>query len=467
MIVLAGVGTSSFMASRTLAAASTTGTKQETSANDGGGSKSGTQSGGGGSGNTRRASTGLTSSSASVTGVPVSRRHRASGPPSSRMRQSHSLNRISELHVVADFSSDDNNNNSSCPSSVASVANGVYHPKPPLPSSGTAAPNVSPHQLLPSSLESDAEGAPFDMLTRYLESLAVVGRNRSRDDSQNSSDGENENPSCSDGGGSSSMSSSSSSRPSSARRHKVNLRVLEQRLNKIQEENNRSADEEEEEEEGEVEDDGGEISDDPSTLPDEGDFHEANARRNSLTREQQQQQQQQEPQQDPKKALIEMYDPKRFAWRIGEDLNEIDDKASIKSCDVSLMRGISGNHGSVSSSNNKDKSNNAATTTASAPVCRKRKPLLRAHSCGSLMSLKERAMLSRNLLDLLQRTAVSKDPSAAAVTAACAADAGVSAASAGSGISDVVTPAAALTLAAAAPLTMLQLQNSSRCCNLC
>ena len=69
-----------------------------------------------------------------------------------------------------------------------------------------------------------------------------------------------------------------------SRRHKVNLRVLEQRLNKIQEEsttttptttNNKSDDnnkeDEEEEEEGEVEDDleTGDLSDDPSTLPED------------------------------------------------------------------------------------------------------------------------------------------------------------------------------------------------------
>ena len=64
----------------------------------------------------------------------------------------------------------------------------------------------------------------------------------------------------------------------------MNLRVLEQRLNKIQEEsttttptttNNKSDDnnkeDEEEEEEGEVEDDleTGDLSDDPSTLPED------------------------------------------------------------------------------------------------------------------------------------------------------------------------------------------------------
>ena len=57
----------------------------------------------------------------------------------------------------------------------------------------------------------------------------------------------------------------------------MNLRVLEQRLNKIQEESTThiksddNKDDEEEEEEGEVEDDleTGDLSDDPSTLPED------------------------------------------------------------------------------------------------------------------------------------------------------------------------------------------------------
>ena len=55
---------------------------------------------------------------------------------------------------------------------MASIVNGVQYPKQP--------------QL---ALENDANGAPFDMLTRYLESISIrsnnnVGTNRSRDDSQ-------------------------------------------------------------------------------------------------------------------------------------------------------------------------------------------------------------------------------------------------------------------------------------------
>ena len=58
-----------------------------------------------------------------------------------------------------------------------------------------------------------------DLLTRYLDSVNRGGQlNRSRDDSLTSSDGEQE-----------------AQQPQ--RRSKVNLRLLEQRLNKIQEEN--------------------------------------------------------------------------------------------------------------------------------------------------------------------------------------------------------------------------------------
>ena len=94
-----------------------------------------------------------------------SRRNRGHLTSTSRVRQSRSLNRISELHVVADFSENE------------------------------------------------------DLLTRYLDSVNRGGQlNRSRDDSLTSSDGEQE-----------------AQQPQ--RRSKVNLRLLEQRLNKIQEEN--------------------------------------------------------------------------------------------------------------------------------------------------------------------------------------------------------------------------------------
>ena len=88
-----------------------------------------------------------------------------------RVRQSRSLNRISELHVVADFS------------------------------------------------ESET-----DLLTRYLDTVNLKGQTRSRDDSLTSSDGEFEGP------------QTTQPQQSQPRRSKVNLRLLEQRLNKIQEE---------------------------------------------------------------------------------------------------------------------------------------------------------------------------------------------------------------------------------------
>ena len=85
-----------------------------------------------------------------------------------RVRQSRSLNRISELHVVADFSE-----------------------------------------------------CETDLLTRYLDTVNR-GQTRSRDDSLTSSDGEFE--------------PQTNQPQSQPRRKNVNLRLLEQRLNKIQEE---------------------------------------------------------------------------------------------------------------------------------------------------------------------------------------------------------------------------------------
>ena len=106
----------------------------------------------------------MTSSSSTNSSRPRNR-----GGHLTRVRQSRSLNRISELHVVADFS------------------------------------------------ESET-----DLLTRYLDTVNR-GQNRSRDDSLTSSDGEFEPQ-------------TNQPQPSQPRRKNVNLRLLEQRLNKIQEE---------------------------------------------------------------------------------------------------------------------------------------------------------------------------------------------------------------------------------------
>ena len=116
----------------------------------------------------------LTSSSSTNSSRPRNR-----GGHLTRVRQSRSLNRISELHVVADFSE-------------------------------------SETDLLKTT----------DLLTRYLDTVHSSVNNRSatrsRDDSQTSSDGEFE--------------PQTTQQQSQPRRSKVNLRLLEQRLNKIQEE---------------------------------------------------------------------------------------------------------------------------------------------------------------------------------------------------------------------------------------
>ena len=102
------------------------------------------------------------------------------------------------------------------------------------------------------------------MLSRYLDSVSR-GQTRSRDDSLTSSDGEFDG----------SPQQPATSQPQQPRRSKVNLRVLEQRLNKIQEEcnhsnikiedlvgNSKSMDEEYPENDGDVSDNVSTVTDD-------------------------------------------------------------------------------------------------------------------------------------------------------------------------------------------------------------
>eukprot|EP00093_Oithona_nana_P012127 12127.XXX_335556_330278_1 [CDS] Oithona nana genome sequencing. len=261
-----------------------------------------------------------------------------------RVRQSRSLNRISELHVVADFSENE------------------------------------------------------DMLTRYLDSVNVNrGATRSRDDSLTSSDGEFE-------AGQSSQPSSQQSQ----RRTKVNLRLLEQRLNKIQEEslhNLKNDDEiaadDPDEEAGGTD---GDVSDNVSTVAD--DFSTPNpllSCPNTTT---------------TKSILIE--DKENQTTCLSET-------TSVKSCVV--------------------------TTSSSSNKKPQHPRLNRAHSCGSLFSLKERALLRKKLSSHV--TAAFLDILSNSTNA-----------------SEVVTEVnkkqqTDLTLALKTnPLAVFQLQ-SSRCCNLC
>ena len=237
-----------------------------------------------------------------------------------RVRQSRSLNRISELHVVADFSENE------------------------------------------------------DMLTRYLDSVNVNrGQTRSRDDSLTSSDGE--------------FDGTQSQSQQSQRRTKVNLRLLEQRLNKIQEESLHPKNEDEPEEGTGGTD--GDVSDNVSTVAD--DFSSAPA---PLT---------------TKTILIE------------------------------------------------DKENRSETTSVKSCVVTNKKPqhprLNRAHSCGSLFSLKERALLRKKLsshvtaafLDILSNTNVTSEVAE---------------------VNKKQENSLALALKTN-PLAVFQLQSTSRCCNLC
>lgn len=200
------------------------------------------------------------------------------------------------------------------------------------------------------------------------------------------------------------------------------MRVLERRLNKIQEENNKSADEEE----GEVEDEAGELSDDPSTLPEEEDDEDRKEKKDLETEEKDQ----------VPKTLLQIYDPKRFAT----DLFKRDDKdetMSSKSCDIAR-------HHKINSSN----VNNSCFVYSA----KTRRPLHRAHSCGSLMSLKERALLSKRLPQALlwdifnEGSGGDNDPDDEAAAEAA---------------KDL-----ALTIVSN-PLAVLRWQGASKCCNLC
>jgi hypothetical protein len=311
-------------------------TATKSGSNSGGGQQSGTKGG-----TVAHDDEGGRSTQHSCVTTSASSRHRNRHlNTSSRVRQSRSLNRISELHVVADFST------------TASEVNneGDY--------------------TSPASAASDC-----DMLCRYLESMNRA-QTRSRDDSLNSSDGEFE----------------AVQQPQQNRRHKVNLRVLEQRLNKIQEECNNAKNEAETDA---AED--GDVSDNVSTVAD--DFSN-NMKIIEI------------------KAMLE------------DKENSFDDTTSVKSCCDGLYRRP-----------------------------RKKQPLLhRAHSCGSLFSLKERALLRRRLGSHLTSAVGAAFWDIISNTATT---------------SEVVVEAAAnkqpdLTMSLNTnPLAVFQIQSTSRCCSLC
>ena len=164
-------------------------------------------------------------------------------------------------------------------------------------------------------------------------------------------------------------------------------------MNKIQEECNRSDGNEEEEEEGEVEDDG-DLSDDPSTLPEDDQEHSENM-----------------------KNLVKQPYSQRFILEV----RDTDETGSTKSCDMTKKAA--------------------------------KKPLHRAHSCGSLLGLKAAAGLTHmpmvDIWDLLRSDYLkTKQLEEGSETAA------------------PVNTKMGLQLASA-PLALLHLQNTSRCCNLC
>jgi len=176
---------------------------------------------------------------------------------SARVRQSSSLNRISELHE-ADFSSENPEPDTPSGAEVGSVMRRAEYQRrqftpqlssesegePPSLQSTNQNPQAESRTDAQTSLrqnnvnqdEDDRPDASCDLLSRYLESVAFRSI-RSRDDSLNSSDSEYTG---SEEGG------TVDPRDTGRRRSKVNLRQLEERLNMIQEECNRLSEESEE-----------------------------------------------------------------------------------------------------------------------------------------------------------------------------------------------------------------------------
>jgi len=172
----------------------------------------------------------------------LSGRHYRLHRNSNRVRQSYSLNRISELHET-DFSGNVGEE-------------GVEVEPDPGPNTGTSSRDEtdsevarkeetdsetqdrSRRQFTP-QLSSESEGEPGnEILTRYLDSLGQGSskHTRSRDDSLNSSDSEY------------------AANDDDRRRSKVNLRQLEERLNMIQEECNRLSEESDDERSATIDD---------------------------------------------------------------------------------------------------------------------------------------------------------------------------------------------------------------------
>jgi len=174
-------------------------------------------------------------------GGSLSGRHYRLHRNSNRVRQSYSLNRISELHET-DFSADvgeevaetEQDQGANTGMSSREETDSEVTRKEELDSERDRA----RRQFTP-QLSSESEGEPGnEILTRYLDSLGQGPSKvtRSRDDSLNSSDSE--------------YAASEDDR----RRSKVNLRQLEERLNMIQEECNRLSEESDDERSATIDD---------------------------------------------------------------------------------------------------------------------------------------------------------------------------------------------------------------------
>ena len=162
------------------------------------------------------------------------RLHRNSG---GRVRQSYSLNRISEIHEAEQSEAEEDKEETSRPPGQTETDGGEEGEEGREETSSRGRRQFTPQ------LSSESEGENNEILTRYLlDSLGRAGHQAATEDSLNSSDSEYNTE-------------------EDRRRNKVNLRHLEERLNMIQEECNRSDDVESDDERSATIDDQSERND--------------------------------------------------------------------------------------------------------------------------------------------------------------------------------------------------------------
>jgi len=384
-------------------------------------------------------------------GGSLSGRHYRLHRNSNRVRQSYSLNRISELHET-DFSGDPGED-------------GVELEPDPGLNTGTSSRDEtdsevarkeemdserqerSRRQFTP-QLSSESDGEPGnEILNRYLDSLGQGSSKltRSRDDSLNSSDSEY------------------ASNEDDRRRSKVNLRQLEERLNMIQEECNRLSEESDDERSATIDDrseknDNFDSIDDADTLDsknnnDDGmsDCEEETDNRNTF---------------DSVFSKIDQFlDNSRSnnkssgrsrseGWTFSdcEDSPRYRDRIiEIYSCRTKDNQYLQDKPIRTERRPNSERGSNTRGRPRSAPA-RSGKPLHRAHSCGSLMSKTNNGQCG-GFWDLLSDKSTP-------IT--------ILSTNEMNGTTNKSTELTLTLTSVSAPLSLLHLQTgTSRCCNLC